>query len=259
MIPSPKIALHYSDVSSTDMSKALSDPNRSFTLVYWEIVSVGGTARDILAFSKTKNWKSEHPTMEEWKGKEIATPLSYFPVLKVKASNGQEVVLAEALVIDVYLAEEFGLLGDNKYEELTIKAFNSSSHFLMERFFRLLASTTERKQNVETFIDIFLPKFIYDHEFHLRNNGNNGHYVGSKLSLADIHLANVVHLMQTMPFGKRIDDVFSKSEPIRKVIETVLSNPEISAWRTSDEFRRLEKGSHKWYAQFTIPDSPLEE
>lgn len=77
--------------------------------------------------------------------------------------------------------------------------------------------------------------------------------------MADIHLANVVHLMQTMPFGKRIDDVFSKSEPIRKVIETVLSNPEISAWRTSDEFRRLEKGSHKWYAQFTIPDSPLEE
>lgn len=191
------------------------------------------------------------------------------------------------MVIDIYLAEEFGLLGDNKYEELTIKAFNSSSHFLMERFFRLLASTAERKQNIETFIDIFLPKFIYDHEFHLRNNGNNGHYVGSKvrfplfypsiplaahrflivvlrsyyvqLSLADIHLANVVHLFQTMPFGKRIDDVFSKSEPICKVVATVLANPEIAAWRNSDEFKRLEKCSHKWYAPFTIADSSTEE
>lgn len=88
MIPSPKIALHHLDVSSIDMSKALSDPNKSFTLVYWEIVSVGGTARDMLAFS-TKSWKSEHPTLEEWKGKEVATPLSYFPVLKVRASTGQ--------------------------------------------------------------------------------------------------------------------------------------------------------------------------
>jgi hypothetical protein len=58
----------------------------------------------------------------------------------------QEVVLAEAMVIDVYLAEEFGLLGDTKYEELTIKAFNSSVHFLMDRFFRSLFSPAERKQ-----------------------------------------------------------------------------------------------------------------
>ncbi|KAF8931288.1 hypothetical protein BGZ52_012922 [Haplosporangium bisporale] len=175
------------------------------------------------------------------------------------ASTGQEIVLAEAMVIDVYLAEEFGLLGDNKYEELTIKAFNSSVHFLMERFFRSLSSTTERKQNIDTFIDYFLPKFIYDHEFHLRNNGSNGHYVGNKLSLADIHLANAIHLFQTMPFGKRIDDVFCKSVPIRKVLETVLANPEIAAWRNSDEFKRLEKGSHEWYAPFTIPDSPTED
>ncbi|KAG0098592.1 hypothetical protein BGZ93_011029 [Podila epicladia] len=147
MIASPKIALHYSDVSSTDMSKAVSDSNKSFTLVYCEMVSVGGTARDMLAFSKKL----------------------------------EEVLLAEAMVIDVYLAEEFGLLVDNIYEELTIKAFNSSSHFLMERFSRLLASAAERKRNMETFIDIFLPKFICDHEFHPRNNGKNGHYVGSRI------------------------------------------------------------------------------
>lgn len=39
----------------------------------------------------------------------------------------------------------------------------------------------KRKGALERFMKSTLPKFIADHEFHLRDNGSNGHYIGNKV------------------------------------------------------------------------------
>jgi len=80
-------------------------------------------------------------------------------------------------VIDVFLAKRFNLLGDNEYEEMTINGFYSNIHYLRERSF-----TTLRKESLERWLTRSIPRFIEDHEFHLKANGNNGHYVGNKVS-----------------------------------------------------------------------------
>ncbi|KAF9428710.1 hypothetical protein BGZ94_001361 [Podila epigama] len=247
----PKINVH---ADASEKLQVLADPNKSFTLIYLTLASVGATARDLLAYGKA-NWKCESIDLEDWKKTKFATPLSYLPVLNITSSTGKEVHLAEAIVIDSYLAEEFGLLGDNKYEELMIKSFNSSIHFLIERSFRVLTQKeTAPQQGLDNFINYPLAKFIHDHEFHLRNNGSNGHYVGNKLSLADIHLVNAIHFFKTLPFDDIIYNIFRKSEPIWKVWETVLANPEINAWRSSDEFKSQEEASCKlYYKIFAIP------
>ncbi|KAG0356533.1 hypothetical protein BG005_004531 [Podila minutissima] len=234
----PKFPFHTS-VPSAEKTKVLADPNKTFTLVYWEIASVGSTAREMLAAYCPKS---------KWTHEAVVT-----------SAAGEEVILSEAMIVDQYLAEELGLLGDNKYESWTILAFNSSIHYLMERSFIAFAKKDHagRKTGRESFMAGALSKFIRDHEFHLRSNGNNGHYVGNRLSLADIHLANAVHYFQTFPCGKMIEEVFRESEPIWKVVETVLANPEIAAWRKTADFKQLERGSVEWYAQYAIPGENL--
>lgn len=55
----PKLSFH-TNVSSAEKAKVLTDPNKTFTLVYWEIASVGSTAREMLAAYCPKwQWKHE--------------------------------------------------------------------------------------------------------------------------------------------------------------------------------------------------------
>lgn len=93
--------------------------------------------------------------------------------------------MAESIVVDQFLAKRFNLLGDNEYEEMTIKGLYSNIHYLRERSFMTMTWTyaDKRKQALESFLTQKLPRFIEDHEFHLKANGNNGHYVGNRVKL----------------------------------------------------------------------------
>ncbi|KAF9992779.1 hypothetical protein BGZ79_002679 [Entomortierella chlamydospora] len=166
------------------------------------------------------------------------------------------------MVIDVFLAERYGLLGDNKWESITIQSFYSNIHFLRERTFSEVADVPadRRKGTREAFLKYTLKKFLQDHEFHLQENGNNGHYVGNKLSLADLHLSNIVHFYGTLPWGEMALDEFKKYEAVWKVKETVDKLPEVITWRNSDKFKGYEKGSLKWYSRLAIPgEEPREK
>lgn len=91
--------------------------------------------------------------------------------------------MAETIVVDQFLAKRFHLLGDNEWEEFQIKGFYSNIHYLRERSFMNVTFThaDKRKIALEKFLTKTLPAFIEDHEFHLRANGSNGHYVGDKV------------------------------------------------------------------------------
>ncbi|ORZ28917.1 hypothetical protein BCR41DRAFT_391332 [Lobosporangium transversale] len=52
------------------------------------------------------------------------------PVLNIIAPDGKENFIAESIVIDHYLAKKFGLLGDNEWEEFTIKSLYNNIHYL---------------------------------------------------------------------------------------------------------------------------------
>ena len=121
----------------------------------------------------------------------MPTVFSVLPVLKIKDRRpsspfqGKELVLAEAIIIDTFVAGRFGLLGDNEWESLAIRTFYSNIHYLRERYFStvLIASPELREKARDFYLDGPLTKFCEDHEYHLKENGSNGHYVGDKVSL----------------------------------------------------------------------------
>ncbi|KAH7052496.1 hypothetical protein BKA57DRAFT_490769 [Linnemannia elongata] len=245
----------YSNVSSEENARILTEPNPSYRLMYFDCASVAATARDILAFGKA-SWTNQCPTDAEWDDNKFPTPYRVMPLLNIIASDGKEAFLAESIVIDHYLAKKFNLLGNNEWEEQTIKAHYNNIHYLRERSFMCVTWTyaDKRKAALERFMKSTLPTFIADHEFHLKDNGSNGYYVGNKLSLADIHLVNVMDHFSHLPTGKLIAAEFAKSELLSKVRENVEANPEIAAWRSTDEWKQLAHQSVVGYSITAVPE-----
>ncbi|KAF9307550.1 Glutathione S-transferase S1 [Linnemannia elongata] len=247
--------LYLNGASAEENSKTLTGPETTFRIVYWDISCVAATARDMLAYGKAI-WTDEvHNKTDGW-NERIATPYEVLPLLNVIAPDGKELVLSESIVIDQYLAKKFNLLGNNEWEEWTIKAHYSNIHYLRERSLMKMTWTwsDKRAEALELFLEKTLPDFIASHEFHLRGNGSNGHYVGDRLSLADIHLVNVMDHFSQLPNGERFTALFTKSELLTKVRRNVESNPQIAAWRKSEEWEGFRKGSVEVY---TITRPPL--
>ncbi|KAF9207490.1 Glutathione S-transferase S1 [Haplosporangium sp. Z 27] len=223
------------NTNSEENARILADPNASYRLMYWKAASVGASARDMLAYGKAK-WTNELVTIETWESLKPLTPFGYVPLLKIASSDGKETFLAESIVVDHFLAKRFGLLGDNEWEEFTVKGIYNNIHYFRERAFMTVIWTFEdkRKAAMEKFIKETVPAFIADHEFHLKANGSNGHYIGNK--------------------GPLIKAEFEKSEELMRVRKNVEQNPDIAAWRNSEEWAMLVQGSLEGYAHSAAPE-----
>ncbi|KAF9365308.1 Glutathione S-transferase S1 [Mortierella sp. NVP85] len=224
------------------------DPSEAeYDVLYFEISCIAATARYILEYGGAK-WTNRFP--KDWENEEYDTPFGVMPLLTVKTNEG-EAILAESIVIDLFLAKKFGLLGSNEYEEQTIKAFYSSIHYLRERCLMKMTWTfpDKRKEAFETWTTRNFPHWIELHEQHLKRNGGNGHFFGDKISLADIHFVSIIDHFAELPRGNEIVDLFRASPLLWKVRETVLQHPAIAAWRESEVFKNTVNGGKAVYAK----------
>ncbi|KAG0213856.1 hypothetical protein BGX33_002614 [Mortierella sp. NVP41] len=249
--------------SSKEISEFLAETDNKdlfFSISYWDLAAVGSTARDLLEYAGVNHEKLA-PSYDEWSAGKVYTGFSVMPVLKVKGPHGMELNMAESEVIDTFLAERFNLLGDNTWEAMTIRTFYTNIHYLRERTFTevLWVPDSHKKKARDDFFGHHLRRFLEDHEFHLQENGCNGHYVGNKLSLADLHLANIIHFYGTVPWAKKALAEFKKYEAIWKVKETVDRVKELEAWRASDEFKKYENSSIEYYTKCIVPEDPAHE
>ncbi|KAF9173758.1 hypothetical protein BGX21_009378 [Mortierella sp. AD011] len=242
-------ATHFSRESTSEFSVALNKPE-SFKLMYWPINAVGATSREILAYGQAK-WENLAPG--NWQEEKLKTPFQVVPILYIRSQNGQDLVLSESSVIEQYLAKTFGLLGDNDYEEYLIKAFHSSSAAIQSHFAQGVTwegIEAAKTKHFEFFKSHTLKIWVETHEKHLSDNGNNGHYVGNKLSLADIRTACAIEHFALLPEAPELMEIINKSEALLKVRETVAKDPKIATWRDSELYKKLSHGS---IAFFTNP------
>lgn len=73
------------------------------------------------------------------------------------------------------------------------------------------------------------------------------------MSLADIHLANVMDHFSHLPAGKTITAMFKNSALLWKVKNEVEKNSEIAAWRKTDEWKQFDKYSVEVYSVTAPP------
>ncbi|KAG0056023.1 hypothetical protein BGZ83_006636 [Gryganskiella cystojenkinii] len=220
-------ASHFTRQPSTaDVTKSIEQPE-SFKLKYMPLNAVGATPREILAHAGAQ-WENIVPSTKD----------------------GNDLVLSEASTIDHYLAKHFGLLGDNEYESMLIKSFHSSSSMLQTIFGTAVvwAFPEVKDRMLQDFKNGKLATWIQVHTKHLIDNGDNGHYLGNKLSLADIRTACLIENFAVQPFGEELLEAISKSRSLLKVRETVAKDPKIAAWRAGEQYQKLTAASKAFFA-----------
>ncbi|KAI8603600.1 hypothetical protein EDD21DRAFT_412893 [Dissophora ornata] len=237
-------AKHFQRNDTAKLAISLSTP-ASFKFMYWPINAVGSTGREIMAYGDAK-WENLSPEAKE----KLRTPFHVLPILYISSEDGEDLVLSEAIVVEHYLAKQFGLLGDNEYQESLIKVFHSSSSHVQANFAQMVTwSLPEVKaKQLDFFKSSILPTWIQTHEKHLADNGNNGHYVGNKLSLADIRTACAIEHFAVQPEASELMEIVNKSVALCKVRETVAVHPKIAPWRASEQYQKLSQGSVAFFA-----------
>ncbi|KAF9128357.1 hypothetical protein BGW39_005137 [Mortierella sp. 14UC] len=226
-------ATHLAYKNTDQLSVTLKEPT-SFKLLYFPIHSNGAASREILSIAEAK-WESLVP--RDWEKDKEKTPFNVLPVLFISSPSNKDVILAEAGVIEQYLAKQFGLMGDNEYEENLIK--------------------NERKKAMETFRDGPFRAWVTLHEKHLRDNGSNGHYVGDKLTLADIRTANLIEHLNLQIGGQALYDIINRTTCLRKLRVEVAFDHRVSTWRSSQAYRALTDATRHYFSDPFAPAPKL--
>lgn len=153
-------------------------------------------------------------------------------------------------MIETYLAKMCGLLGDDIYEETLIKAFHSTIFSMHDHFSTAVTfiQPEVRVKSITAFKSSTLPTFCASLEKHLVANGGNGHFVGSKLSLADIRAANLIEHFAQQPWGSGLLDVVGQYPNLKQLRESVATHPGLTHWRRSKEWAELWKGTKEYFA-----------
>ncbi|KAF9919040.1 hypothetical protein BX616_002704 [Lobosporangium transversale] len=226
--------------------------NVSYKVLYLKLHGMAATTRAILAVSGVK-WENIYPS--DWVSEKPHTPLGVMPILyeihrsspSLPSTNpGLVLEIPESEAIERYLARKFGLLGQDEWEETAINVFYSSSNAIMSFYINkvLLAFPDIKQRELEKFLTKDLPVWISQHEKWLAKNGNNGHYVGDQLSLADIRsvicLERFMAIPECNPQTNSERNMFSLATPgLFKLKQVLDSRPGYAAWISSEEFNTI--------------------
>ncbi|KAK3846942.1 MAG: hypothetical protein J3R72DRAFT_208352 [Linnemannia gamsii] len=171
------------------------------------------------------------------------TPFGCLPVLYI-IKGDKQAVISETHAIENYLAKQFGLMGDNEYEEAIIRSFHCSSASLFAVFSGSVVWNLPevRDKTLEAFKKQ-LTHWAQNHERHLMGNGNNGHY----MSLADIRTANLINHFSLQPWSKELTEIISQAPALMKLKETVENDPRLHHWKFSDEAKKVADATRSFF------------
>ncbi|KAG0047178.1 hypothetical protein BGZ83_007726 [Gryganskiella cystojenkinii] len=235
--------------SSQDLAKAAasSAEDSIFELLYFPLNGRGELIRNLLAYGNVK-WQ-ELPV--DWPTQKPLTPFKVAPVLYEKTSVPSEadpsvpivLEIAESQAIERYLGQKFKLFGSDIWEEHLVNRYFQSIDVLLQNFAQQVIGATPGEARVEAATKFYaetLAKFVQVHEGHLKENGDNGHYVGSKYTLADIKLAQVIdRILLLVPKGLEHPISAKQTPSLWKVKEKVDAKPSLSKWKHSERYLEL--------------------
>ncbi|KAF9129256.1 hypothetical protein BGW39_004308 [Mortierella sp. 14UC] len=216
--------------------------DNTFKVLYFKVHALGANSRAILAASGAK-WECAFP--KDWINEEKKTTLfGVLPVLFETTTSGETIEVAESDAIENYLCRKFHLLGEDAFDEMKIRAFSSSLQSLTK--FLLMKVGGMKDPEVKAamrsqFIESIVPRFITYHERHLEANGRNGHYVGDKLSYADINLA--VALVSVFSVTGETQVNKQATPAIWAVWEKINAIPSYAKWVKSEEYQGIHEGN----------------
>ncbi|KAG0081284.1 hypothetical protein BGZ90_009298 [Linnemannia elongata] len=213
--------------SSEVLAEAAKGTDSTFQLLYFPLHGRGELVRNLLAYSGA-HWEE---LAVDWPVQKPKTPFQVAPVL------------AESNAIERYLSRKYNLLGSNIWEENLVNQYYHNAEGLIQAFaLRVVGAAPEaRIDEANRFYAEVLSKFVSIHEDHLKQNGDNGYYVGNSTTLADLKVVQTLdRILLLVPKGGVPVPISKELTPsLWKVKETVERNASYASWKKSQRSQDL--------------------
>ncbi|XP_060070977.1 hematopoietic prostaglandin D synthase-like [Ylistrum balloti] len=159
----------------------------SYKLIYFPVRARGELIRLVFAVAGQKH-EDEVITMDDWASLKPKMPTGQLPVLEV---DGKQLSQSSAIVH--YLAREFDMAGHSNLEQCLVTqvvetAADAFNEFYENYKLQDVEKDKDKKEELKkVFVNETIPKFARIFSTFMENSGGeNGYFVGSKLTIADL-------------------------------------------------------------------------
>jgi len=207
----------------------------TYKLVYFNLRGIAEIIRYLFAMAEVEYEDFRYPlTMpgyqrteydQDKKDGKIPGPYKSLPLLMI---NGKDCI-CQSKAIERFLAKRFGYMGASDIECAQIEAVVDQVRDVISKFQALgLKSGANEGPMSDKFYKVILPHFLNQFNSQIESSGGN-YIVGTKVSLADLHLWNFLKFWFVEEQSK-VDDILKFLPKLNTLVHIVNAEPRIQNW-----------------------------
>jgi len=193
----------------------------TYKLTYFNVRGRGETIRLCLAAGGIK-YEDKRIEFKDWPALKPTTPWGTLPVFEVDGHP-----IGQSMTIARFAAREAGLAGKNSVEQALIDSVVDTTTDLREKMVEAHFKPEDQKAAAqkdfqEKTLATILPNL---EKFAATNKEKPGFFVGSKLSLADVHFFSILENLKG-----NVPNILSTYPTLTKIFDNVAANPKIAEY-----------------------------
>lgn len=227
------------------MVQRIGTPQAELELGYWAIRGLAQPIRFLLAYAKApfsevrigvnQNGSLIAEESTDWESRKHSLRMAFpnLPYL-IDKSGPTEVRLTQSNAVLRYLARRFKLYGDSEAEQTTIDVLQEEAYDFRNRIVEAAYTLgDDYPAAFAEFTATAIPRHLDGFENYLAKRENSSHFVGTRTSLADFILYELIWQASIMVPGS----VSQSNRPtLFAFIETFAKHPAIAAYMASENY-----------------------
>ena len=238
------------------MVQRIEQAGAEFELGYWAIRALGQPIRFLLAhaevaFSEVRlgvNQDGSAGESHDWATHKdtLSVPFPNLPYL-IDSSGPAEVRLTQSNAIMRYLARRFDYYGDTASDQICIDVLQDEAYDLRNSIVKTVYTLgAEYEAAFDEFTSTAVPRYLDGFESYLSNRGIHTHFVGTRISLVDFILYELIWQVSIMVPGSVTD---THRPSLRRFIEKFAKIPQIAAYMARSDY--IDRPINSVWASFT--------
>ena len=225
------------------MVQRIEQAGAEFELGYWAIRGLGQPIRFLLAhaevaFSEVRlgvNQDGSAGESHDWATHKdtLSVPFPNLPYL-IDSSAPAEVQLTQSNAVMRYLARRFGYYGDTASDQICIDVLQDEAYDLRNSIVKAVYTLgAEYEAAFNEFTSTAAPRYLDGFESYLSNRGIHTHFVGTRISLVDFILYELIWQVSIMVPGSVTD---THRPSLQRFIEAFAKIPQIAAYMARSDY-----------------------
>ena len=240
------------------MVQRIEQAGAEFELGYWAIRGLGQPIRFLLAhaevaFSEVRLGVNQDGSIvadgsHDWATHKdtLSVPFPNLPYL-IDSSGPAEVRLTQSNAVMRYLARRFDYCGDTASDQICIDVLQDEAYDLRNSIVETVYTLgAEYEAAFDEFTSTAVPRYLDGFESYLSNRGIHTHFVGTRISLVDFILYELIWQVSIMVPGSVTD---THRPSLQRFIEAFAKIPQITAYMARSDY--IDRPINSVWASFT--------